>query len=43
MVLGHRLTGMRGVYDRYGYLQEKRAALELWARELKIILNRKDS
>ena len=43
MVLGHRLTGVRKIYDRHDFLKEKRAALEVCAKELKIILNRKDS
>jgi integrase len=29
-VLGHVLEGVKGVYDRYPYLKEKRAALEKW-------------
>jgi integrase len=33
-VLGHRIGGVKGVYNRYRYLDEKRAALALWAREL---------
>ena len=42
MVLGHRLTGMRTVYDRHDYLDEKRAALELWQNPLRKILKHKD-
>lgn len=26
-VLGHRIGGVKGVYKRYGYIEEKRAAL----------------
>jgi hypothetical protein len=33
-VLGHRIGGVKAVYNRYRYLEEKRAALTLWAREL---------
>lgn len=33
-VLGHRIGGVKGVYNRYRYLDEKRAALALWAKEL---------
>ena len=42
MVLGHRLTGMRQIYDRYSYLDEKRSALEVWEKESRTILRRKD-
>lgn len=31
-VLGHVVQGVAGTYNRYSYLGEKRAALELWAR-----------
>jgi integrase len=30
-VIGHVLTGIRSVYDRHAYLNEKRDALERWA------------
>lgn len=33
-VLSHRQPGIQAVYDRYPYLAEKRAALELWAAHL---------
>ncbi|MFZ4122306.1 MAG: tyrosine-type recombinase/integrase [Caulobacterales bacterium] len=33
-VLGHRIGGVKAVHNRYRYLEEKRAALTLWAREL---------
>jgi integrase len=33
-VLGHVIGGVRGIYDRYDYLDEKREALELWAAAL---------
>jgi integrase len=34
LVIGHKLKGVVGVYDRYERLMERRAALELWEREL---------
>lgn len=33
-VLGHRIGGVKAVYNRYRYIDEKRAALKLWAAEL---------
>jgi integrase len=33
-VLGHVIGGVRGVYDRHAYLDEKRDALERWAARL---------
>jgi integrase len=33
-VLGHHIGGVRAVYNRYRYLEEKRAALSLWTLEL---------
>jgi integrase len=33
-VLGHVIGGVRGVYDRHAYLDEKRDALERWAAHL---------
>jgi integrase len=32
--LNHRLPGINDVYDQYDYLEERRAALELWGRKL---------
>ena len=32
-VLGHEVQGVHGTYNRYTYLAEKRAALDLWGRE----------
>jgi integrase len=40
-VLGHVIPGVRGVYDRYEYLDEKRAALERLATLVRKILNPK--
>lgn len=36
-ILAHVKPGIRGVYDRYEYFDEKRHALELWASQLKAI------
>ncbi|MEX1109924.1 MAG: integrase arm-type DNA-binding domain-containing protein [Dongiaceae bacterium] len=33
-VMGHVIGGVRGAYDRYDYLPQKRHALETWARYL---------
>ena len=38
-VLGHVIPGVRGVYDRHEYLDEKRDALERLARLVARILN----
>jgi integrase len=40
-VLNHVETGVTAVYDRHSYDAEKRAALDLWGRELQRILRRK--
>lgn len=32
-VLGHAIAGIAGTYNRYSYLEEKRAALEKWGAE----------
>jgi integrase len=39
MVLGHKLAGVRGVYDRHSYAAEKRDALEKLAGLVELILN----
>jgi integrase len=39
MVLGHKLNGVRGVYDRHSYAAEKRDALEKLAGLLALIIN----
>lgn len=31
-VLGHVVAGIAGTYNRYSYLEEKRAALEQWGK-----------
>jgi integrase len=38
-VLGHVIAGVEGVYDRHGYVEEKRAALEALAALLHRIVN----
>ena len=38
-VLGHVIAGVEGVYDRYGYLEEKRDALERLAVEVDRIIH----
>jgi len=37
-ILAHVKPGIRGVYDRYEYFDEKRHALELWATRLRSIV-----
>jgi hypothetical protein len=37
-VLAHVRPGIKGTYDKYDYLEEKRHALELWAARLRDIL-----
>ncbi len=37
-VLGHKLQGVLGVYNRHDYIREKRAALEAWEKKLKVIV-----
>lgn len=38
-ILGHVIGGVRGVYDRYQFLREKREALDRWAAHLDGIVN----
>jgi integrase len=40
-VLGHVIGGVRGTYDRYEYLDEKRDALETLARQIDWIVHRR--
>jgi integrase len=40
-VLNHVETGVTAVYDRHSYDAEKRAALDLWGRELQRMLRKK--
>jgi len=37
-VLAHARPGIKGTYDLYDYLDEKREALELWAARLREII-----
>jgi integrase len=37
--LSHTIAGVAGVYNRYDYLAEKRAALEAWARHVDAIVS----
>ncbi len=30
MCLNHKLPGVEGVYDQYGYYEERRLAYDLW-------------
>jgi integrase len=39
-VLAHKIGGVRGTYDRYDYLPQKRHALEALAAEIERIVNR---
>jgi hypothetical protein len=38
-VLAHARPGIKGTYDLYDYLDEKREALELWAARLREIVS----
>ena len=38
-VLAHVRPGIKGVYDKYDYLDEKLEALQLWGRRLHGIVN----
>jgi integrase len=40
-VLGHVDRSVTGVYDRYEYLNEKRVAVDTWARRLTAVLEQK--
>ncbi len=42
-VLAHARPGLKGVYDQYDYLDEKREALELWNARLRDIVEPKSS
>ena len=37
-VLGHTIGGVRGVYDRHAYDEQKRHALETWARHVETLV-----
>jgi hypothetical protein len=38
LVIGHTKPGLHRVYDQYAYVDEKRHALELWAKRLRDIV-----
>ena len=40
-VLGHSDTDVTQVYVRHGWLKEKRAALDLWAKHLRRVIARR--
>jgi integrase len=41
--LGHVIPGVRGIYDRYEYLEEKRRAFEALAAQIDRIINPRDN
>ena len=41
--LGHVIGGVRGVYDRYEYLEEKRRAFEALAAQIDLIIHPRDN
>ena len=42
-MLAHVRPGIKGIYDKYEYLDEKREALELWAARVRDIVEPKPS
>lgn len=42
IVLGHTIPGVRGVYDRHNYIDDRREALLVWERRLTTILKGQD-
>lgn len=40
-ILGHAIPGVRGIYDRHSYLDERRVALDRWAAHLAGIVSPK--
>ena len=38
-ILAHARPGVKKIYDRYAYLDEKREALQLWAARLRSIVS----
>ena len=38
-VLGHRMPGVAGIYDRHDYVPEMRAALQRWADHVERIVS----
>jgi len=41
LIIGHALKGLHAVYDQHKFLDERREALELWARRLREIVETK--
>ena len=41
-VLGHKVNGIEAVYNHYGYMDEKRAALETWGAKLQSIIKERN-
>jgi integrase len=41
LLLGHKIKGVQGIYDRYKYLDEKRQAMALWMARLMLIVEPK--
>ena len=39
LCLGHVISGVRGVYDRHGFFEEKRQAFEVLAAQIERVLN----
>ncbi|KAF0181846.1 MAG: phage integrase [Alphaproteobacteria bacterium] len=37
LLLGHKIRGVRGVYMKHKYVEERRQALELWASKLRAV------
>ena len=37
-LLNHKVTGVRGIYDMWAYLDEKKEALELWSAYVKQLM-----
>ena len=38
-IFNHAVQGVRGIYDRYSYATEKRAALNKWGRQVEAIVS----
>ena len=39
MCLNHKLAGVEGIYDQYGYYEERRNAYNLWVSFLSSFIN----
>jgi hypothetical protein len=40
-VLGHKLPGVAGVYNRYSYVDERKKALKRWSQHVKRLAERR--